>query len=261
MPEFLFKIKGKGVSNVYGTETVGWVFPPLFTDKVEAANAKQAKEKICELYEKQFPSRVLRKDLDNNEFLLVVKEIKDDDFHTKSLFDVRNCAHCQKPYKVIEKYQLGNEGGGMAYCCAHCKDEHNSVRSFIEWEVTGKNPPIIYKISNKATGMCYVGKTTQIFTLRWYQHFFNSRGTKFHDAIKQHPVTDWMFEVIEIVKIPEDFKDLQQINDFIFEREMFYINLFDSIKNGYNSVNSKLQLIEEPDNQIEINFEQPIGNP
>jgi len=60
----------------------------------------------------------------------------------------------------------------------------------------------------------------------------------------------WVFEVLETVIIPDEIKfNSKEANDLIFKREMHYINLHDSIKNGYNSVSSKNELIEEPDFQ------------
>jgi hypothetical protein len=45
-----------------------------------------------------------------------------------------------------------------------------------------------------------------------------------------------MFEVIEIITIPENVKDFKEIERLIISREVFWMNHYDSISNGYNSV-------------------------
>jgi hypothetical protein len=96
--------------------------------------------------------------------------------------------------------------------------------------------PVIYMIQNNMTKMCYVGQTTQAFTLRWYQHFFQGGKTKFHQAIKESSVMDWTFRIVEIVEIDkEKYKKSEEVTKYITEREQFYIKHFDCINNGYNS--------------------------
>ena len=76
--------------------------------------------------------------------------------------------------------------------------------------------------------MCYIGKTSQVFTLRWYQHFYQSGDCKFHAAIKNSNFTDWSFDVIEIANSAEE----------VSIREQYWIDHYDSISNGYNSVSA-----------------------
>lgn len=253
MPEFYYQIKGK--------ENGHWLFPPLWSDKVVASDRKQAKEMIEEQYGRTFPTRVLKRDTESNEFLLVIKEIKEDDFYTKKLFEVCTCKKCGMQYKVIEKYQFGNSGGSYEFCSSLCKTEYNIASSYIDAHNksgNGRYPPIIYKITNKINGKCYIGKTTQPFTLRWYQHFFQTTGTKFHTAIKEFSIIDWHFEVLEIIAIPEEFgNNVSQINDFIFEKETQYIKLHDSIRNGYNTFASRKE--QEEDLQMQL-FQEPEAN-
>ena len=251
MPQYLYQIKGKGGdgSDSYST----WLFPPLWTDMIEAKDKKEAKLIVEEEYGRKFPLRVLHEDLASNEFLLVIKEVKENDHHTRKLFEANTCKQCGAQFKQIEKYQLGNKGGGFSFCSNECSKKHdmdNALPHFNAESYQYNTRPVIYKITNKDTGMCYIGKTCQVFTLRWYQHFFQASDTKFHRAIKESKPTDWVFEVVETVIIPDEIKfNSKEANDLIFKREMLYINLNDSIKNGYNSVSSKNELIEEPDFQ------------
>lgn len=247
MPDYYYQIKGKNEDNT-------WLFPPLWSGKVTADNRKQAKSIIEEQYEQEFPMRVLKKDIDSHAFLLVIREIEDNDYYTKKLFEVSKCKKCDTQFKVIEKYQYGNSGGSFEFCSSICAKEYKTVDAYVDYRNGAKSVPVIYKITHKGNGKCYIGKTAQPFTLRWYQHFFQTKGTKFHTAIKESQITDWVFEVIEIIDMPEEIKkgSFTSINDYIFEREMFYINMHDSIRNGYNSVMSKAEQVE--DLQAEILF-------
>jgi hypothetical protein len=230
--EWLYQLKGKSGEN--GGYFV-WDWPPLFTGKVEAPDKKTAKELVEEEYGKIFPQRVLKKDLETNDFLLGIKEIAPDDHHTRKLFEVKTCKQCGDQFKMIEKYTITGPGGGPDFCCRECSDLFNGANGrYLEFE--GGNPPVIYRVTNKTTGMCYIGKTRQVFTLRWYQHFFQGGDTKFHKAIKGSPVTDWLFEVVEIVAVPPEIEEMTEKDRFICAREQEWIKKHDSVANGYNTV-------------------------
>ena len=237
--EFYYQIKGKlSIPESNGWGISNWGFPPIFCGKISAINKKKAKELIDEEYGKKFPQRVLQKDLDSNEFLLNIEEIKPGS-HIKQLFELQTCIHCKQTFYVIDKYNDNNcSNKGFDFCSDKCKVDYRGVQEYLRnqnQELSGNNNPIIYKITNKATGQCYIGKTTQVFTLRWYQHFFQMGNCKFHDAIKNSKVCDWVFEVQEIVIIPEDIKTVGDIEKLIIERERYWIEHYNSIENGYNS--------------------------
>lgn len=238
---YYYQIKGKSngdETGFYGS-TQNWVFPPIFSGKVEALDKKQAKIIIEEKYSKQFPLRVLSKDLDSNEFLLSIEEIKEGS-RLEKLFEQQNCKLCNSTFYVIDKYNNSNETNkGFDFCSQQCSIEDNKLRQIRYNEenvMNGIHVPVIYKITNKITGLCYIGKTTQAFTFRWYQHFFQSGGTsKFHEEIKKYEATDWIFEVQEIIKITQEFKKIDDANKYILERESYWISFYDSVNNGYNS--------------------------
>lgn len=250
MKEFYYQIKGKkGSPTRNGLGWLeNWTFPPILCGKVEAKDKTAARKKVDELYEKEFPMRVAADDLKSNEFLLSLKEITENDYHVKRLFDVMTCEFCGNKFKVIDKYNDPNcQDKGPRFCSENCREE--SWRQHYEnradrLNMNGTHDPVIYKITNKKTGLCYIGKTTQAVTLRWWQHFYQgSGGDKFQKEIKNTNITDWTFEVIEIIKPPKDYKDQNKINDLILEREQFHIQEHNSIENGYNSVTSKKILI------------------
>lgn len=241
MLDFYYQIKGRlqePETTIYGS-VQNWEFPPLFSGKVTAENKKAAKLLIEEEYGRQFPLRVLSKDLADNPFLLSIEEIKPGS-HIASLFDQRACKHCTSTFYMIDKYNNRNEEyKGYDYCSRVCQEAAYEVRR-IQYQtqqiLNGESDAIIYKITNKQTSKIYIGKTTQIFTLRWYQHFFQTTDNKFHQAIKSSPVTDWTFEVIEVIDIPKDPKPSQKdIEAIVLERERYYIEKYNTIVEGYNS--------------------------
>jgi hypothetical protein len=238
MKEFYYQIKGKCDPNdpySFGK----WAFPPIFSGKVSAIDRKSAKLIIDEEYGKVFPLRVLSKDIDSNEYLLAITEITENSGHAR-LFTPRKCMICESEFRIIDKYNDHNcFNKGSEYCSDECKKEA-SMLSTVKWNednvMNGKHIPVIYKITNKKTGLSYIGKTTQAFTFRWYQHFFQLGDTKFHREIKETEISDWTFEVIEVVKIPETINNYSEADKYIFERERSWINHHDSVKNGYNSI-------------------------
>lgn len=246
MNKYYYQIKGKAgyvdpeYVSVYGNPQ-NWTFPPVFSGMVEAENRKEAKEIIDELYGKKFPLRVLNKDLESNEFLLSIEELKEGS-HRLKLFEKRECELCGGGFYVIDKYNDHNEFyKGWNYCSDSCKKEHSEIRhsEYLESrEMNGTHIPVIYKITNKNTGKCYIGKTTQPFTLRWYQHFYHQKGTKFHEEICKSNLSDWVFEIQEIIEFSEELsgKLRNERDKFIFERERFWINHYNSVEDGYNSI-------------------------
>jgi len=247
MKEFYYQIKGKRAkkdrnSGLYNGIS-NWTFPPIFSGKVEAETKEEANEKINALYGKKFPRRVAKKDLKSNEFLLHIEEIKEGS-HLSRLFQENKCEHCQRPYRIIDKYNDSHcDYKGFGYCSNHCRQQAYQVQQYKRREMEnngmgGTRAPVIYKITNRNTSQVYIGKTNQVFTLRWYQHFFQSENTKFHKAINSTKVTEWLFEIIEIVSIPDELKADMDIQKYIVSREMHWINHYNSINNGYNTLSS-----------------------
>lgn len=263
MKEFYYQIKGKRDENDHNGLS-RWMFPPIFSGKVEAENRDEAKKFIEEKYNKNFPLKVLKKDLDSNEFLLSIEEIKEGS-HIGRLFEKQICKHCNNTFYVIDKYNDKNcLNKGFEFCSDECKIEYNEIKKYmfndrqnLLYEINNiekidenieidniiekhldnkKTIPIIYKITNKATNLSYIGKTIQIFTLRWYQHFYQKGNCKFHNAIKNSNLIDWNFEIIEIVKIPKNAKTINEIDTIILERERYWINYYNTINEGYNTL-------------------------
>lgn len=91
-----------------------------------------------------------------------------------------------------------------------------------------KNRGIIYSILNKVNGHRYIGQTQQDLSKRWGQHIqesktFNDRPL--YRAINKYGVGMFIVRIIE-----EDIPI-----DKLSERECYWIDQFDTYKNGYNA--------------------------
>ena len=89
------------------------------------------------------------------------------------------------------------------------------------------NPGIIYRAISKTSGKVYVGKTTKTLEKRKYQHLYESRrGCQFklHRAIRLYGEDDFLWEILETINSGDD----------LGIREVYWVSLFDSFRNGYN---------------------------
>ena len=86
----------------------------------------------------------------------------------------------------------------------------------------------IYKITNKITGKSYIGQSVNIAT-RWSAHKSTSRaeetldGNELHKDILTLGIDNFSFEVIEETTV-----------DKLDEREIYWIQYYDTFYNGYN---------------------------
>lgn len=92
---------------------------------------------------------------------------------------------------------------------------------------------IIYRIYNKETQENYIGQTTKTAEYRFQEHIREAkqafRGEKrdfpyFHRMLLYYGINNFAIEILE--EVPEDKAD---------EREIYWINYYDSYYNGYNS--------------------------
>ena len=88
---------------------------------------------------------------------------------------------------------------------------------------------IIYKITNTVNGMAYVGQTRQPLYTRWYRHCDDTKRKykchKLHNDIIKYGKDQFLIEQIDSAETQT------QAN----VKEMYWIKMFDSVKNGYNS--------------------------
>lgn len=243
MSIFYYQIKGKNQDG-------SWSWPPLESGKIEASDSKEARKILEEGHGKKLPGG------GNKEpFLLTIIDTAGKAY-LLDRFNSKSCDECGKEYTLNEKYLI-SAGGPQNFCSSDCTTNFKNKEGIeynVNFDFNGIHEAVIYKITNKVTGLCYIGKTTQAFTLRWYQHFYQGCGTSFHAAIKEYGITNWTFEVIEIIDIPKGIYGNEK-NRIILEREAYHVAFHDSVKKGYNSVVPVAMQQEEKENdQIKMIF-------
>lgn len=238
MPDYHYQIKGKN-------EGGSWSWPPIHSGKITADTYAAAREELQERYGTELPMTGLRGEKGKSQQFMLCLDDMTHKPYLQDRFTDRACRECGIVYTLNSKY-LVNEGGSREFCSSQCCDtfkKGEGIKWDVDFDFNGIHEPVIYKITSKDDGKCYIGKTTQAFTLRWYQHFYQGFGTKFHEAIKRHGLTGWTFEVIEVIALPKNISANEK-HTFILERESYWIKQYDSIKNGYNSVISKNEEVE-----------------
>lgn len=236
---FFYQIKGRSDESPYS----GWTWPPIFSGRVMAKNSKAARKIISDEHNHDFPMKLTDKNRDAALYLLNIREIKSDDKRTIELFEPRSCKECGDTFRIIDKYNDGNTSSkDPDFCSESCKTTHRHRFAVFDFRASSRNlEAFIYRIFNQKTGKSYIGKTKQAFTLRWYQHFYHGKGTPFHLAIQESALTDWLFSVVEVVNPPKDAEPM----DYISSREAYWINHFDSIENGYNTMSVSSSFLDE----------------
>lgn len=104
----------------------------------------------------------------------------------------------------------------------------------------------IYKITEKSTNKCYIGKTRNAPFFRWWNHL-NHSGTPFGLYLHQTKLSNWTFEVLE--ELPHDISDSE-----ILRIESEYIVKFNSINNGFNTLISNNNVLNDFGN-LKLEFE------
>lgn len=86
----------------------------------------------------------------------------------------------------------------------------------------------IYKWTHIESGRCYIGQSIQEPNQRRLEHICNSRHTPktyhFHNALKKYGIDAFAWEVIATAESIEELNELEEK----------YVNLYDSINNGFN---------------------------
>lgn len=93
---------------------------------------------------------------------------------------------------------------------------------------------IIYKVTNKINNKIYIGKTCTTLEKRKSEHYREARycekwdikDNKFHKALLKYKYEDFIWEIEDCTSKSE--KEL-------YNKEIFYIEKYDSFNNGYNS--------------------------
>ncbi len=147
------------------------------------------------------------------------------------------CANCSQihPNTYISRPIISHKLGGLMFCGNEttCFEDYkrNNPLGFDGDEIAYINSGslnYIYKITEKTTSKCYVGKTKNAPFFRWWNHLTKS-NSPFGLYLRQTKLSDWTFEVL--IELPPETIDTD-----VFKIESQYINQFDSINNGYNTL-------------------------
>lgn len=93
----------------------------------------------------------------------------------------------------------------------------------------------VYLIRHKESGKCYIGQSKAI-KRRWYEHKRGAENSLIAEAIKQHGIEAFDFEVLGYYEDPNERDDAEEKA----------ISQFNAMKpNGYNSMKRKGHLTEE----------------
>ena len=97
-----------------------------------------------------------------------------------------------------------------------------------DWKFTG-----IYKITNTITGKCYIGQALNIRS-RLMEHANNNHKNKLtiYKAIEKYGICNFEAKILSIINTYGKTKN--EIKQELNYHECFYIDLYDSYKNGYN---------------------------
>lgn len=226
--KFFYQLKVEN-TNTDRTHFDSWI--TIWYDVVEAADKTAAKKIIQEEHGGVIAEKVSERTKIKPDYKVFIAELSKD--WEEHWLKVRTCKVCGTKYDILNA-KRNNQYCNHDICSNDCRVDFRKETEFGDYtQGFTSQRPCIYRITNKHTNMVYIGQTTQCFTLRWYQHFFQGSETKFHQAIKSSKPSDWLFEVIEVIYEEKNVKEL------LAEREQHWIKHHDSIANGYNSVIAK----------------------
>lgn len=85
----------------------------------------------------------------------------------------------------------------------------------------------VYKATNKINDKVYIGITKRDIEVRIYEHekaMTRHPKRKFYKALNKYGFTSFVWEILKVCSSEEELK----------ESEMFFIEQYDSVENGYN---------------------------
>ncbi len=137
----------------------------------------------------------------------------------------RKCLNCLNDFTKIDKLKY-QTGGTADFCSSDCEVVYRTKLD--PYATSTWDNGSVYKITHKPSGKFYVGVTTRWVMQRWWEHIKAESGSKFHIFIKERPISEFTFEILESFK--------PSISD-PFEREKFWIDSLKALETGFNSVN------------------------
>lgn len=252
-------------SNEYmGFNTVEIIREPL----IEAKDKSEVKAILLEKYPQFFQNGdVYEKETKNDRaqfFYVVIFPLYQHEIELikEGEWKCDYCGHIHKN-KYISRPLTSRKFDGKVFCGNDYKTGNDIVSEpdcYENWkkEVAFKNIDLpddldyinvdslnyIYKITEKTSGKCYVGKTRNAPFFRWWNHLKHSKSP-FGIYLRQTKLSQWTFEVLE--ELPSNISDSD-----VFRIESEYITKFDSINNGFNSLISNKSTFSNNTTQINL---------
>ncbi len=153
-------------------------------------------------------------------------------YENKYLNPPKNYTKIGKDYNFCNYYEKGRDPNIDPDICLNLfkgKVEENGIEPPDNMMfVNSDSCSYIYKVTEKATGKSYIGKTKNAPFFRWWEHLKHSRSP-FGLHLRNTDLKEWTFEVLETLQPYVKEKEILRI-------ESEYILKYDSINNGYNSV-------------------------
>lgn len=153
-------------------------------------------------------------------------------YENKYLNPPKNYTKIGKDYNFCNYYEKGRDPNIDPDICLNLfkgKVEKNGIEPPDNMMfVSSDSCSYIYKVTEKATGKSYIGKTKNAPFFRWWEHLKHSRSP-FGLHLRNTDLKEWIFEVLETLQPYVKEKEILRI-------ESEYILKYDSINNGYNSV-------------------------
>lgn len=253
---FIRVVKSLTEDHFYGVGNV--IREPL----IEAKDKTEVKQILLEKYPQFFPTgKVYERESkkDKAQFFYVViyplynyekQEVEEGEW---------KCAYCGQVYenKYISRPRVDSRllGEDIMFCRS---DDDTCYRKYVYSTsnngeipddlhyITKDSPNYIYKITEKSTGRCYIGKTKNAPFFRWWNHLTHS-NSPFGLYLKKSNLSNWTFEVLQELPACLDNSDVLRI-------ESEYIVKFDSINNGFNTTISNKSVTKENKDELKLNF-------
>lgn len=206
---------------------------------IESKDKKGVMDFLLNKYPQFFPNGKIysRETKDQSQFFyVVIFELYSSEVSSHK--ETWKCSHCQQEYnsKYLHKPVIKYYNENLYFCNNDlCADEFKK-EYYKQNEIPDDKKYInndicyIYKITEKGSGKCYIGKTANAPFFRWWNHLTHS-GSPFGIYFRQSNLTNWTFEVLDILENKNDSE--------VFEIESNYIKIHDSIANGFNTLISK----------------------
>lgn len=100
----------------------------------------------------------------------------------------------------------------------------------------------VYKITNLINNKMYIGVTERSLLERFKQHSYNSNKTALGNAMIKYGINNFQIDLLEETTNREE----------MFRKEIYYIELYDTYKSGYNMTlgGEGSKTVEVPDNLV-----------